>query len=279
MFLFILIFITSCGNQSNDQTFKAASNQLEKSNQNLQIQNANIYQEIENKSTDYRYLDKTNYWEPKAKIIRYSSRDISNLIYKLKLNPTTKQDSLYMHLYKLLTNFKLELTKLTNSLEDEFQKYDPYLSSIFNRDSITSEEFVTEFSGIKSIVKRECILVSIENACIQAENIALNYCNNVCNIIRDYYSEFSVLVSQNSKHFKPNDELIIKAGIGEVTRSAAPIIIIANTKIPLEDNGLAEYKLKVKTDTGKHIIPVNISYTKPDGSKASQTVNVEYQVH
>ncbi len=280
--LFSFIFLTqlySCVPNNDDKTFVATSEVLEKSNRNILTQNESIYQELEDKSTDARYQEKTSFWEPKAKRVKYLSKDISDLISSLKNGSNLSQTSSYALLYQLLTEYKSYLLNLGEDLDKEFNMYDPYLSSAFDLDSISRKQFVSALENMKSIEKKRCILNSINNSSILAENTALRYCNNKCDFIRDYYSQFGVLVSQNSKHFKPNDELIIKAGIGDISRAAMPKIIIAGNIVPLEDNGLAEYRIKIASDTGKHIIPLVVSYIKPDGTTDAQSLNVEYYVH
>jgi gliding motility-associated protein GldM len=85
------------------------------------------------------------------------------------------------------------------------------------------------------------------------------------------------LVGQSSNYVMPGQEIQITAGVGAYSKAAQPQITIGGTSQALDAEGRAVYKFNA-SGAGNHTVPVNVTYTKPDGTKESKTFNVEYTV-
>jgi hypothetical protein len=91
------------------------------------------------------------------------------------------------------------------------------------------------------------------------------------------YDAFSTIVGQSSNNLMPGEELEINAGIGAYSKAAEPKISINGVSVPLNDDGRATSRIKVN-GTGVKSVPVMITYTKPDGTSVTKSIDVKYTV-
>ena len=73
------------------------------------------------------------------------------------------------------------------------------------------------------------------------------------------------------------DEIKITAGVGAFVPMSKPEIIIGGMRIPINDYGVATYKIK-PVRTGKYAIPVRIEYFDQDRKKQIIERIVKYMV-
>jgi hypothetical protein len=116
------------------------------------------------------------------------------------------------------------------------------------------------------------------NICI-TENQVLTFLNNQSSggcILR--YEKFSAIATLSSTYVKQGGRIDISAGVGSFSTAASPKISINGNYVLLDENGVANYRLIAAKEPGKHIVPVKIDYTKPDGTITSESLSLEYVV-
>ena len=92
------------------------------------------------------------------------------------------------------------------------------------------------------------------------------------------YSRFQGIVASNATKFGIGEEMTITAGIGEFTPMSKPNFEIDGVRVKPNENGVAEYKLKVSNKPGKYKSHVVIKYIAPDGKEDSFKKDIEYTV-
>lgn len=121
------------------------------------------------------------------------------------------------------------------------------------------------------------ILSKIQNDLRNAEAMVVDYCHQQVGAVKVVYDEFQVIAQPSTTYALQGDEIEITAGIGAFSKSALPDIVINGAKQELNANGTANYKFKAGTP-GEHKVIVNVTYTKPDGTKVTVPKEVKYTV-
>ena len=94
--------------------------------------------------------------------------------------------------------------------------------------------------------------------------------------VKVVYNAFEAIVSANTNYCMPGDPVEVYAGVGAFSDAAKPIITINGAQQTLE-NGKATYKTQA-AGAGEHVVPVRISFTKPDGTQEVKDANIKYTV-
>jgi hypothetical protein len=173
---------------------------------------------------------------------------------------------------------KAKLSKKANDYVKSILSYNQELRKYFENDftKLLNSAYFKDFTSI------ELIKVNQVKACHSISiiaNKAISYCNQQPNLgCVLHFDKISVLMGQNSIHFKTGDKLEITAGVGAFSIAAQPKIVIGKQLVPLNNNGYAEYKKLITADSGKHILPVKISYYSQDGELKTLEKEIEYFV-
>ena len=118
------------------------------------------------------------------------------------------------------------------------------------------------------------ILSKFENDIKNSEAMIVDYCHQQVGSVKFVINTYKPLIGQSSNYLMPEQELTISAGIGAYNSEAQPRISIDNQTLPLNANGVAEYKVKTSAP-GSYTKTVHIVYT--DQSTGEQK-SVDYPV-
>lgn len=224
--------------------------------------NKKLYSEITTKSTNAIYKDQASYWYPIAKEIKESSELLLLLLDNTAVNKKNLTEKLHSF-RKSYLRIDSGFTKYLKPTEIEFLDSSNIEKLIF---TLNSENTST-------------ILLKLKNDVVSLQNTGLRYCARKFDyIVDDFTEKFSVLLSQNSKIFRPGEELEITTGVGVVSQAAQPHFYIHGIEVMPEDNGLCIFRSKVSNEMGKHTLPVEVRFTEPDGSTYTKQFQVEYEV-
>ncbi len=275
LFLLVLLF-GACKAKSNEEDY---SNNLiitlSNSSEVINHQNNMLFADLEKKTTDIRFQEAAEMWEPKAKLIKHFSDNLVKFLEILKVNYSSERnDKLLKALDESLILYGQYLKTFNRNGENIFRDQNLIFRSIYETDKNHSlQSYINRFSKESQLVT----LFQLQNCIRTLENTVLSYCNNHMSYIDDsFHSDFSIILSQNSKHLTAGDFLEINAGIGAFSTAASARMTIDSKEILAEENGIITYKFKTSLDTGRHVIPVIISFLKPDGSKGWQKLNITY---
>jgi gliding motility-associated protein GldM len=139
------------------------------------------------------------------------------------------------------------------------------------------KDFTETYFHMTPTVAALTMLSKFQNNVKNSENQVVTYAHNQIGAVKVIYDQFAALVGQSSNYVMPGQEIQITAGVGAYSRAAQPQISINGAGVAIDAEGRAVYKFQAN-GAGSHSVPVNVTYTKPDGTKESKSFNVEYTV-
>lgn len=282
--------------------FRVVNNSLENSNTNIGGSTTTLYKSLSDKLADPKTHDKAAKWQPLAEKAHILSSDmdtyINNLKQQLKVSADLKikdgkedfrADNLDASTRMFETGGKgAELENRLNKYKQDMLNLDPEIKTQFSKTlpiettppaSLEGErkDFTQTFFHMTPTIAALTMLSKFQNNVKNSENQVVTFCHNQIGAVKVVYDQFAALVGQSSNYVMPGQEIQITAGVGAYSKAAQPQITINGSNSPLDADGRASYKFK-PTAGGSHTVPVNVTYTKPDGTKESKSFNVEYTV-
>ncbi|MEP6616292.1 MAG: gliding motility protein GldM [Ginsengibacter sp.] len=291
-------------NVSNEviEAFKVVDKSLVNSSASINDATGTLYKSLESKLTDPTSAEKARYWKPKADSAKLLSDNISGYIDNLKVElkqaaslkivdgkENYKEDNLDAstrlfetngkgeELRKKLTDYKEAMLNLDPAIRKEFQNTLPVDLTIPNTKEGSNRTFTTVFFHMTPTVAALTMLSKFQNNVKNAENQVVTFAHNQIGAVKVIYDQFAALVGQSSNYVMPGQEIQITAGVGAYSKAAQPQISINGAGVAIDADGRAVYKFNA-SGGGNHSVPVNVTYTKPDGTKESKTFNVDYTV-
>jgi len=192
----------------------------------------------------------------------------------IKSGKVEEDDSLFERL-KMYENSVVKIDANVNQL---FEKCILFIDTSNDFKNINRKQFYNRF--LNGITQKQVIIFlnSLKQNVLINEAEMVKYFDLNVNFSSEGYYKFQALITQNSKHFKPNDELEIVAGIGAFSSVAKPVLVINKKNIDIDAEGAFRYKMQVSNELGKHTVPIKVSFTKPNGEKAELNEQVVYYV-
>jgi hypothetical protein len=293
LYLFVMGICISCSGLSPRE--RQQRQLLAKLDSSLKRELVFIHQEtdfvcsgLEQKTFDPQTSDRAKIWQPISKIIdagaKETIREIDDMITLLDTRQAydllTKgpwSDSLY----QLLARFRQTSLSADKQLLQEF-RHTLIPHEGFNQ-TMPQEE-------VKKILRQDFSFLTNEEAkallhywqkevALTANRLILYCFHQVPNTILGCGWEMSMpLISQSQHILAPGETLTITAGVGYYISRANPTIYINGQAVPLTDNAVAFYKLKVGERKGKYSIPVVTEYLDASGFKKTSHINIDYKV-
>lgn len=121
------------------------------------------------------------------------------------------------------------------------------------------------------------ILTKLQNDIKNTEGEISNYCANQLGKVVVEYDQFAAVASANTTYCMPGEEIEITAGVGAFNDKLKPTITIGGATIPLNTEGVAIKKMTAG-GSNTYNVPVNISFTTPQGEKKSVNKTITYTV-
>jgi len=290
--------------------FKVVDKSLVTSNENITEANNTLYTSLKNKLADPVTAEKAKPWNDKAEKAKQLSTDLNDIInqYKTDLKKEAgakmvevegkqveefKEDDLEAatrlfgegdggkkkgkELESKLKEYREAMLNIDPSIRKEFETTFPVdVSKIIGQDG-KEKDFTTAYFHMTPTVAALTLLSKFQNNVKNAENQIVTYCHNQVGAVKVVYDQFAALVGQTSNYLMPGEELEITAGVGAYSKAAQPQISIAGSSMSIGPDGRASYKTTV-SGSGTRSVPVNVTYTKPDGTKESKSFEVKYTV-
>jgi gliding motility-associated protein GldM len=140
-----------------------------------------------------------------------------------------------------------------------------------------AENWTIRYFHMTPTVAALTILSKFENDVKNSESQVVDYLHKQIGEVKIKFDQFDAIVSPSATYVMPGDDLSVSAGIGAFSAAAKPTITIGGTVYPVDANGIAVYKTRA-AGSGPKNIPVHIEFLKPDGTKATKDVMVNYTV-
>jgi len=290
--------------------FIVVDKSLMTSNTNISTANGTLYKSLEAKLNDAQTAERAKPWYEKAQLAKKLSDDMDNYINQLKTDLKKEAGSKMVEKDgKQVEQFKEDdleaATRLFGNgeggkkqgpvLEEKLKAYreamlniDPEIRKQFEANFPVDmspqigqdgkvKEFTEAFFHMTPTVAGLTLLSKFQNNVKNGENLVVTYCHNQVGAVKVVYDQFAALVGQSSNYVMPGEEIEITAGVGAYSKAAQPQITINGSGASLDADGRATYKFNA-SGGGAHSVPVNVTYTKPDGTKESKSFDVKYTV-
>lgn len=257
-----------------------------------------IFSSFESKLKDPKTSELASIWKPKADKAKQLSDELVAYIEDLKTKIKNEAGSSGDHfnekntnaptkimvdepngkeLLKRLTEYKNNILSIDPKIEAQFKNSFPLdlsMPPVQNKSNNTWEAaYFRRTPALAAIT----ILSKFQSDIKNAEAQVVEYCHNQIGEVHVVYDEFQALATANSQVLYPGSEFTITAGVGAFSKNAKPSVTIDGVQVPLNENGLAEYKT-VAGNPGSYTKKVNVSFVKPDGTTATLTKDIQYVV-
>lgn len=275
-----------------DKSFSNANATIDKKTQT-------IFASLENKINDPKTRDLAAIWKPKAERARQLSDEMVAYINNIKTqiqneaggadgghfnekntNAATKilvDGNGGKELFNKLTDYKKSLLGIDEKINNQFKNSLPLDLSMPVVQNKSNRNWEDAYFRRTPAIAAITVLSKFQSDVKNAESQVVEYCHNQIGEVQVVYDEFQALATANAQFLLPGSEFTITAGVGAFSKNARPTVTIDGTPVPLNANGLAEYKT-VAGGPGSYTRKVNISFVKPDGTTATLTKDISYVV-
>ena len=298
-----LISFSACSDRSENELaiFEALDESLNSSNMTVNRSTEKILRELNEKTTDPASATKATIWYPKALVVQQKSKAVIDYLEELKLalrkeagfdetkNSFNEKDKISVSqffekmdkgtgLYDSLMKFKKDVFAIDHQFKQAFESNMILTSSSFEILSNAREKFTDTFFKSISIAGALTMLSKFQNSIKIYENRTVQFCNSKVSKV-DYFTFFSAIVGQSSSYVRPGEKIEITSGVGYFSvREAKPEFTVNGKKVDTNETGVAVYRFNASLKSGKHIVPVKISFIDQEGKKQFVTKDVVYTV-
>ena len=288
------------------EAFKTVDKSLQGSSENITVANSILYKSLEDKLKDEQYKAQAALWQPKALLAKQYSDEVSKYIEELKMElkqyaglkmkekdgkqvEDFKEDNLDAstrlfetsgrgdELKAKLEDYKKKMLSIDSSFQSRFAANFPV-----NTDPVPSKEggtkpFTTGYFHMTPTVAALTMLSKFQNNVKNAENTIASYIHSKIGAVEFVYDKFAAVVGQSSNYVMPGEKVTITAGVGAYSVAAQPQITIGGSSVPINADGVAVKDFNADGG-GDKSVTVNVTYTKPDGTKESKPFTIKYTV-
>lgn len=309
--MYLVLIAMLALNVSNEviTAFKVVNKSLVTSNQVISNGNTTIYKSLEEKLTKPESAEKAKIWEPKAMEAKALSDKMYGYLDSLKLQlkdaaglkmvtgPDGQPEEDYREddleastrlfdtkgngkiLERRLNEYKQAMLNIDPSINKEFAKNFPVDTDTrnFKTQEGKTKDFTQTYFYMTPTVAALTMLSKFQNNIKDAENKIITFCHAQIGAVKVTYDQFSALVGQSSNYVMPGQQIQITAGVGAYSNAAKPQITIGGVPVPVGPDGRAEYTITA-SGAGNRSLPVNVTFTKPDGTQETKTFPIQYTV-
>lgn len=288
------------------EAFKTVDKSLQGSSENITVANSILYKSLEDKLKDEQYKAQAAIWQPKALLAKQYSDEVVKYIEDLKqqlkqqanlrmkekdgkMVEDFKEDNLDAstrlfetggkgdELKAKLDDYKKKMLSIDSSFQSRFAANFPV-----NTDPIPSKEggtkpFTTGYFHMTPTVAALTMLSKFQNNVKNAESTIASYIHSKIGAVEFVYDKFAAVVGQSSNYVMPGEKVTITAGVGAYSVAAQPQITIGGSSVPVNADGVAIKEFNADGG-GDKSVTVNVTYTKPDGTKESKPFTIKYTV-
>ncbi len=280
--------------------FRTVNSSLMNSNDIIDAKNAGLFSSFEKKIQDPKTAEKARIWKNKAEIARKYADDMFAYIESLKTDLMReagqkeaggefKEDNLDAStrmlveggkgkiLQNKLEEYRNQLLAIDPEIRREFEKTLPIDLSVPKTQNQGNRDWSSAYFRMTPSIAAITMLSKFENDVKNSEAQIVDYCHRKVGEVEVVYNEFQAFAGTNSQYLMPGQELVITAGVGAFSKAAKPSVTVDGNGVGLNNEGVAEYKTSVG-GPGSYSKVVNITFVKPDGSKATIAKKVDYTV-
>lgn len=267
MLVIVLVVLIGCNDSDKNSSliFEALNESLERSNEAIQNSTKIALQNLEDKSKTPAMAERGIIWLNKANYIVEVSKAINDSIDEVNKRSSVNNEKDLNRIHKLLEKFTESILNCDAMIKKEFQNKVDFLSKGFNTPSNRFEKKIQ--------------LYKLKNDVTNIENMVVTYCKYQVGCLDcGGYNKIQVIAATNSSVFKKGQEMIIQAGVGEFNLQSKPSFVINGVDVIPNENGVGEYKIKIRNKPGNYKVHAKIKYLTPDGRSNTFEKDIEYSV-
>lgn len=280
--------------------FRTVNNSLANASEIIETKNQGLFQSFQKKMSDPKTAEKAKIWNDKASQAKSYADNLFGYIESLKgdlmkasgqltTGGEYKEDNLDAptrvlveggrgkDLYQKLSQYRNNLLNIDPEIKREFEKTLPIDLSTPKTSSQGNNDWSSAYFRMTPTIASVTMLSKFQNDVKNSEAQVIDYCHRKVGEVEVIYNEFQAFAGTNSQYFMPGQELVITAGVGAFSKAAKPNITVDGAGVSLNTEGVAEYKTRVG-GPGSYTKTVNVTFIKPDGSRANVAKKVEYTV-
>jgi len=292
--------------------FKTVDRSLMTASGIAEQKNVDIFNSFKKKIEDPKTKEKALIWFPRADKAKVLADDAYQYIEALKLElkkesglrtidgkDEFKEDDLEAatrlfisnppdgrgkgkELFDKLQSFKTQLLAINDTITKEVGPGLPLdlripNSIIVPTDDKGKQDWAYGYFHMTPTIASITMLSKFQNDIKNSEAQVVEACHKKIGEVEIIYDEFKALAQPSTQYAMPGEQIVITAGIGAFSKAAQPTITVDGAVVPLNADGAAEYKMTAGA-SGAYSKKVNISYSKPDGTRASIEKEVKYTV-
>lgn len=284
--------------------FKTVNNSLNAASNTLEKKNKNIFSSFDAAFNDASTHERAAQWRPNAlkaktmadQMVAYID-GLQNKIaeaagYKNGDSATYREDDLEAPtrvmtdpgtegktLHDKLQKFKDDLLGIDPAIKAQFQNSLPIdLSIPKTNNKANQNDWAASYFYMTPAIAANTILSKFKNDVKNSEAMVVDYCYQQVGAVKQVFNSYEPLVGQSSNYVMPGQEMTITAGIGAYNTESKPVVTIDGVNVPLNANGVAEYKMTAG-GTGSYTKHIVISYfNQATGTQQQQSYDVPYTV-
>jgi len=278
--------------------FKTMNKSFSNASNTIDQKTATIFKSLEEKLNDPKTRDLAAVWKPKAERAKQLSDEIVAYIDNVKTQIQNEAGAAAGHFSEKNTNAATKILIDGDGGKQLFNKLVDYKKSLLGIDAKVNERFSTSLPldmNMPDVQNKSnktwqdayfrrtpaiaalTVLSKFQNDIKNSEAQVVEFCHSQIGEVQVVYDEFQALATANAQFLLPGSEFSITAGVGAFSKNAKPTVTIDGTAVPLNANGLAEYKTTAG-GPGTYTRKVIISFVKPDGTTATLTKDITYVV-
>jgi hypothetical protein len=291
---FSMMFFPGCLDKpdNNLAAFRSLNESMEDGSTAIVHSTETILRELEEKTKDSSTVYRARIWYPNALHVGNLTKGLYRYIDSLKTElkkASSEDDADVVYLMFEANEQGKELERKIFAYRDSLFAIHDHLDSAFRtvmfagyyndagkpREGIIRNSF-KEIPMIAAVA----MLSHVQQNIRTIENRMTRFCRNKTPDFDDYFYTFSAIIGQSSTIVEAGDMIEIFAGVGAFNKMARAEVTINGRAVPLQDEGVASYKLKAPDKPGKHIVPVKITYINQEtGRKDTINKRITYTVH
>lgn len=293
-------------NVSNEviEAFKTVDKSLQGSNGSLGASTNETFKSLTRQMSEGKTAEQAKVWQPKAdQAIKYS-KELVDYIESLKVRlkegaglkkvikdgkevEDFKEDNLDAStrifetggegkkLEQALLKYKKDILAIDKEIDTKFaQNFPVDLTPVTGRDG-KQKDFTTGYFHMTPTVAALTMLSKFQNNVKNAESQVVSFCQSKVGAVEFVYDQFKPIIGTSSTYLMPGEEMEVTAGIGSFSKDAAPTITINGVSQAANADGVAVRKFPV---SGSGTVNVVMTFTKPDGTKGTETRSIPYTV-
>ncbi|BAV10265.1 hypothetical protein FLA_6326 [Filimonas lacunae] len=285
--------------------FKTVNNSLIHANEIVDQKNNMVMSSFKDKLKDAQTREQAAKWEPLAEKAQSLSDEtykyLESLKQELKVDAGLvmengeehfKEDNMDVptklfleapkkkgpELLKKLEDFKAQLLGLDPEVKKDLEKSLPLdLEVPHTHGSENNKEWDYAYFHMTPVIASITILSKFQNDVRNSEAMVLDNLHKRVGEVKVIFNKFQAIASQSSAYLMPGQELTLTGGVGAFSDAAKPTVTIDGQTVPLNADGVAEYKTTVG-GPGGYTKKMVITYTKPDGTSAQLSKDIAYTV-